>query len=186
MTHRGVPGLLLLLLFRTLRETPGTPQSVWLLHLCGCSFEHVPNGSRFACRHESHQRVAPRAGVQTTSATQSRSLALAITFLFGFSDWSLRLGRRGGECRRKMFLTVFAIPIDFDWPKTERRMLFDPNAMSGASCNFLGAGTISIDVEVIKIRKPYVLLVQMRIRRVSKCGKVVIHLVRGRFPSMLR
>ena len=27
-------------------------------------------------------------------------------------------------------------------------MLFDPNAMSGASCNSLGAGVISIDVEL--------------------------------------
>ena len=69
---------------------------------------------------------------------------------------------------------VFATSIDFDWPKTERRMLLDPNAMSGASCNSLRAGVSSIEVELLKVREPYVLLVQMRFRRVSKPGKVVI------------
>ena len=43
---------------------------------------------------------------------------------------------------------IFAPSIDFDWPRTEHRMLFDPIAMSGASCNSLGAVVISIDVEL--------------------------------------
>ena len=53
-------------------------------------------------------------------------------------------------------------------------MLFDPNAMPGASCNSLHAGASSIEVELLKVREPYILLVQMRFRWISKSGKVVI------------
>ena len=86
--------------------------------------------------------------------------------------------RAGGDAVVFLSVAVFATSMDFEWPKTERRVLFDPNAMSGASCNSLGAG--------VQVREPYVLLVQMRFRRVSKGGKVVIPWVRVRFLSILR
>ena len=50
-------------------------------------------------------------------------------------------------------VAVFATSIDFDWPKTDRRMLLDPNAMSGASCNSLRAGVSSIEVELLKVSR---------------------------------
>ena len=54
----------------------------------------VLGGPLFVCRHESHHRVAPGAGVQTASAPQSRSLALASTvFSMVFCQ---QVGRRGG------------------------------------------------------------------------------------------